>query len=265
VGRCGLPGAGVPDGHGRFAQGDQEEKQEEETVTERTMTAVTEARSVPRRASMAVTRMLLYCGVVAGPVSIIVALLQMLTRDGFDLRRHPLSALSLGDWGWIQVSNFVVGGVLSVALAIGMRRVWHPRRGGTWGPFLIGAYGVGMVGAGVFTPDPANGFPPEMPSANANALSWHGWCHFVIAGLAFLALIIACFVAARRFAAGRKRGWAAYSAATGIVFFAAWLSLMASSGRHGTTATRCAAGVLGWVWLSTTAGQLLADQPNWAG
>jgi hypothetical protein len=77
------------------------------------------------------TRALLACGVVAGPLFLVVALLQALTRDGFDLGRHPLSLLSLGELGWIQIANFVVAGLLSVASAVGMRRVLHPGRGGT--------------------------------------------------------------------------------------------------------------------------------------
>ncbi len=62
----------------------------------------------------------------------------MLTHDGFDPRRHPLSLLSLDELGWIQITNFVVAGLLFVASAVGMRRVLHPGRGTTWGPLLIG-------------------------------------------------------------------------------------------------------------------------------
>ena len=60
-------------------------------------------------------------------------LVQAFTREGFDLRRHPLSLLSLGELGWIQIGNFVVAGLLVVAFAVGLRRVLHPGRGGTWG------------------------------------------------------------------------------------------------------------------------------------
>ena len=42
------------------------------------------------------TRALLACGVVAGPLFIAVAVLQALTRQGFDPSRHPLSLLSPG-------------------------------------------------------------------------------------------------------------------------------------------------------------------------
>jgi len=39
------------------------------------------------------------CGIVAGPVFLATALTQAYTRDGFDLARHPISLLSLGDLG----------------------------------------------------------------------------------------------------------------------------------------------------------------------
>src|SRR5947207_11878704 len=73
-----------------------------------------------------VTRALLNAGVVAGPLFIVVAFAQAFTRPGFDLRRHAISMLSLGDLGWIQVANFVLTGLLVVALAVGMRRALHP-------------------------------------------------------------------------------------------------------------------------------------------
>jgi hypothetical protein len=106
------------------------------------------------------TRVLLSCGVVAGPLFLAVVFAQALTRDGFDLSRHPISLLSLGELGWIQIANFVVAGVLYVACAVGMRRVLHPGRGGTWGPVLVGGLGVGLILAGVFVADAGAGFPP---------------------------------------------------------------------------------------------------------
>lgn len=63
------------------------------------------------------TRTLLTCGVVAGPLYIVVVVLQMLTRDGFDISRHPASMLSNGEQGWIQIATFAVSGLLFVACA----------------------------------------------------------------------------------------------------------------------------------------------------
>jgi hypothetical protein len=51
-----------------------------------------------------------------------VSLGQAFTRSGFDLTRHPLSLLSNGALGWLQITNFVVTGVLTLAGAVGLRR-----------------------------------------------------------------------------------------------------------------------------------------------
>ena len=59
-------------------------------------------------------RKLLYCGIIAGPLFIAASLIQAFTRTGFDLARHPLSLLSLGSLGWLQIINFVVSGILYV-------------------------------------------------------------------------------------------------------------------------------------------------------
>jgi hypothetical protein len=75
------------------------------------------------------TRALLASGAVAGLLFVGLVLLQVLTRPGFDLGRHPISLLSLGDLGWIQIANFIVAGLLAMAFAIGVRRVARAGRG----------------------------------------------------------------------------------------------------------------------------------------
>ena len=178
------------------------------------------ASSASSETTTRATRALLVCGVVAGPLFIVVALLQAVTRAGFDLRDHPLSLLSLGDLGWIQITNFVVTGLLFVACAVGMRRVLHPGRGGTWGPWLIGAFGVSLIAGGIFVADPAFGFPPGTPEGAPDGMSWHGILHAIAPVVGFLSLIAASFVLARRFADLRQPGWAAYCATTGLIVLA---------------------------------------------
>ncbi len=207
------------------------------------------------------TRALLACGVVAGPLYILVGVIEMLIRPGFDLRRHSLSLLSNGEGGWIHVAMLVTTGLLTIAGALGVRRVLRGERGGTWGPALIGLYGLGLIGAGAFVADPALGFPPGTPP-DANAISWHGLMHFVAGGIGFLGLIAACFVFARHLAAHKQRGWAAYSIATGVLFFAAFFGIATGSQQGGATLTVVnlafsLAVVLGWAWVSTMAARLM--------
>lgn len=52
------------------------------------------------------TRRLLLCGGLAGPLFILLVLLQDYSVPGFDPRTHLLSQLALGRWGWVQVLNF---------------------------------------------------------------------------------------------------------------------------------------------------------------
>ena len=52
----------------------------------------------------------LTCGMAAGPLYILVGIIQIAIRPGFDPTRHALSLLSNGDLGWIQVSNFLMTG-----------------------------------------------------------------------------------------------------------------------------------------------------------
>lgn len=205
------------------------------------------------------TRALLACGVVAGPLFIVVAFIQASIRLGFDPRRHPLSQLSLGDLGWIQITNFVVAGLLFLASAIGMRRVLRPGRGGTWGPWLVGIFGVSLIAGGVFVPDPAFGFPPGTPGGPPVHLSWHGIVH----GIAFLvgfvlSLIAACIVFTRRFAALKQRGWATYCAATGVVV----LALIVWSNLAKDLLPLWVAAVLGFGWASVIAARLMTEPAN---
>jgi hypothetical protein len=204
------------------------------------------------------TRALLACGVVAGPLFVAVVLVQAFTRQGFDLGRHPLSLLSLGELGWIQIATFVLTGALYLACAVGMRRVLRSGRGGTWGPRLVTVLGIGLIMAGVFVTDAGAGFPPGAPAGAPEQLSWHGILHDLAHVLAFLSLIAACFVLARRFAALRQRGWAGYCLATGV----ALLGLMAWPDQDTVTVQLALAVVLGWAWMSVMAARLLRGLPG---
>lgn len=205
-------------------------------------------RTTPRTAcdrESRVTKSLLGYGVIAGPVYVAVSLAQALSRQGFDLTKHAWSLLSNGALGWIQITNFVTAGLMTVALAVGLRRAGA----GTWIHRLIGVYGVSLVAAGAFRPDPALGFPPGI-STGATTVSWHGMLHLLAGSVGFGCLIAACLIAARAFAAEGARGWAIYSRITGVVFFAAFAGI--ASGSHGaaTTLSFTVAVVLAWSWIA---------------
>lgn len=173
-------------------------------MTSTTMPRAGVTRTVP-------TRTLLAGGIAAGPLFLLVALGQVVFRDGFDLSRQPLSLLALGEWGWIQTANFLLSGLLALAGALGLRRALLGTVAGTWGPALVAVFGIGLVVAGVLVSDPSMGWPAGAPEGAPETLSWHAVGHGVGAMLAFGSLTIACLVFARRFQLSRQRGWAAFS------------------------------------------------------
>jgi len=202
------------------------------------------------------TKTLLTCGISAGPFYIIVGLLQMAIRPSFDITRHSLSLLANGDLGWIQTLNFLVTGILLVAGAVGVKRAIQTGRGSRWAPRMLGLYGLGLIGAGIFSADPALGFPPGTPLEN-NPVSWHGLLHFVVGTIGFIGFIAACFIFARRFKSLQKPGWAWYSLITGILFLASFVGI--ASGSKGPFSIVFALAVaLGFIWISTLLASLKA-------
>jgi hypothetical protein len=174
----------------------------------------------------------LACGIIAGPLFIAASLTQAFTRRGFDLARHPISLLSLGSPGWIQIANFVVCGILYVIGGVGLRTALRSGRGSTWGPSLVGITGVGLIIAGLFTADPGAGFPPGAP-IGAPSMSSHGALHEVGFLLSFVGAIAACGVFARRYAALGRGDWAVAGVATivGALIAAGWPDLNSLSVR----------------------------------
>ncbi len=148
------------------------------------------------------TRLLLIGGVVAAPLFLGLWALQAFTREGFRPTFHPLSLLSLGDGGWVQIASFVITGLLLVGAGIGLRRVGASRAVAV----LAALMGVGLVVAGVFVTDPGAGFPAGAPEG-APAMSWHGAVHEVGFVLTQLAFVVLAIVLAVRFGRARRWGW----------------------------------------------------------
>jgi hypothetical protein len=205
------------------------------------------------------TRALLTCGVIGGPLFVTVTVAQQLTREGFDPRRHALSQLSLGDLGWLQITNFLITGVLFIACAVGLRLALRGTLAGTWGPRLFGTFGAALIWGGVFVTDPAYGFPPGTPEGppQMEDLSWHGMLHAVAPAVAGIAIVAACFVFARRFARLGQPGWAWYSRGAAVVY----LVLGFASFPAGDFRLMLAGGILVWTWASVIALRVMLAPP----
>jgi hypothetical membrane protein len=185
----------------------------------------------PRRPDRA-TRVLLRCGAVAGPLFVAVFLIEGATRAGYDPLRHPVSSLALGPHGWVQTTNFVVCGLLTLAYAVGLRRASKQgARPAAWGPALVGVWALGLLAAGAFRTDPVSGYPPGTPDLPPSH-TFAGAVHDGAALVGFAALAVAFVVYGWRFARQRRPGWAAYTALTTLVFLAAVVLSSAGFGQN---------------------------------
>jgi Protein of unknown function (DUF998) len=161
----------------------------------------------------------------------------------------------------MQTANFIVTGLLTLAFAFGLRRTLQSRGGSTWGPLLIGAIAIGLLGAGLFVTDPLNGYPPGTPNLPLQ-YSVPGRLHRLFSALFFLGLPIACFVFARLFARWGERRWAIYSVITSIAFMV--MFIVTSAGFAQVAGLVNYAGLfqritltIGWAWLTLLAVYML--------
>jgi hypothetical protein len=197
---------------------------------------------------------LLAAGILAGPIYVLVGIIEILTRPGFDMTRHDLSLMANGDWGWVHTLMLIATGFLTITGAFGLRNTIKGKNGGTWGPLMLGLYGVGLVGAGFFSAGPAHGFPIGTPEGMA-VITTNGLLHFIFGAVGFLGLIAACFILTKYFKAKGERSWAIYSRITGVLFGAAFVGIAMGSNGSGALLTTVVlaftvAVILGWIWIS---------------
>ena len=210
-------------------------------------------------------KFLLACGVIAPLLFVVVFLLEGATRVDYNPLRHPVSSLSIGEFGWMQAANFLITGLLILAFSFGVRRVL-PTTGRAWVAILIALVGIGLIGAGFFTTDPLNGYPPGtelVPSVR----TFPGRLHDLFSLPVFLALPIACFAISRRFARSGERGWAIYSVLSAVGMFVAFM-LAGVGFRQVVPALADSAGLLqrasiiiGFTWIALLAFRLMRSNP----
>jgi hypothetical protein len=167
-------------------------------------------------ASRPAARKLLCCGAVAGPFFATVFLFEGMRRADYKPLRHPVSSLSLGPRGWVQVTNFAAAGMLYLAGAAGLSGSPGSTECRRLGSAVLGATGLGLLGSAKFKTDPVSGYPPGTPDVPLERTPT-GKMHDSAAVPIFLGIPTAAFACAWRFQRFGRRGWALYSGATGVL------------------------------------------------
>ena len=140
-------------------------------------------------------------------------------------------------------------------MRLGFRRVLAGSKRGL--PLLIATYGLGLILAGIFHPDPGYGFPPGTgaPVGMLPTMSSHATIHSIGFLIVVLSLVVACFAFFSRFRSRGQNGWGIYSAAMGIVA----PILVAVGINTNTIPLITLMAVLTFGWLSAVAARLHAE------
>lgn len=144
-------------------------------------------------------------GLVGPPLFVIGFVVLGLIKPGYDPTTQVGSEGSLGQLGWVQITDFLVFGAMMLIFASGLWLGFGDRLSGRIGSVLIAMVGVGSLAAGAFVTDPVH----------ASVVTSHGIAHRIASTGAFLSFAGAGFFFAKRF--WSRRTFAIYSIVTGAL------------------------------------------------
>lgn len=158
------------------------------------------------------------CG-IAGPLVFIVSFcIQGIFKKDYSALRYPISSLSIGENGWIQIVTFIISGLLIFLFSIAVKKKLNNKLVAA----LFALAGVGLISAGIFTTDPVFGFPENMPFKKI-PFTLHGKLHTWFSLLVFIGIPLNCFLMSKYFSSIKVWGWKYYSLATGIIMLILFL------------------------------------------
>lgn len=161
---------------------------------------------------MASARRLALAGIVFPFLFAALVIVQGLLQPEYSHVSMPISALAAFPYGWIQVANFLVAGILLTLFAVAQHRGVRSTPRGVLGPAFQFVGGLGVVGAGLFSWRMVDGVPTRTPS------------HVVAAATAFAFTGLGIIVTSRRLA--EDPDWsplASYTRATGFAVLAVFV------------------------------------------
>ena len=144
-----------------------------------------EAKSLGRSATAA------WSGIVAPALFVVVFTINGFFLPGYSQLSMYISAGSLRPTGWIQMTNFIVAGLLLTVFNFAIRAEFKDGKASKAGPLLLFASSICLFLSGPFVMDPMG-----TPTTNATL---HGTVHAVLGAIVFTVMPITCFVFYRRF------------------------------------------------------------------
>jgi hypothetical membrane protein len=132
-----------------------------------------------------------WAGIIGPSLFVAVFTLEGWLHPGYDPIKMYISELSLGTRGWIQITNFVVFGLLLFMFTRKAASEFKSGKASRGGIILLTILSVSFLLSGPFVVDPAN--------TPRNQMSFHGTLHGIFGGIVFSLMPVICFIFLRRF------------------------------------------------------------------
>ena len=132
-----------------------------------------------------------WAGILAPVIFVGVFTVEGILRSGYDPLKMYISALSLGNRGWIQISNFLILGFLLFIFTLGLSKEFQTGKASRGGIITLYVISALFFISGPFVMDPT-----ETP---ADQMSVHGLIHGLSGGIVFTIMPIIIFIFLRRF------------------------------------------------------------------
>jgi hypothetical protein len=132
-----------------------------------------------------------WAGILAPIIFVGVFTIEGRLRGGYDPMSMYISALSLGNRGWIQILNFMLLGFLLFIFTIGLSKEFNTGNASRWGIIAFYILSALFFISGPFVMDPAD--------TPADQMSVHGLIHGLAGGIVFILMPVIIFIFLRRF------------------------------------------------------------------
>jgi hypothetical membrane protein len=196
---------------------------------------------------------------VAGPIAFTIAwIVSGVLQDGYSIRRDYISELAALDarHAWIMIAGFLLLGVGTVALGIGLAGALEGRLARI-GSILVALAGVGIIVIGLARVDCRSRLAACAARIDSGDASWHSATHELVSLLVFVALVAAPLMLARTFSGGAWRDLGTYSMITGVVGLVLLILLLSSvAGSWNGVVQRVFATVL-LLWIAILGARLI--------
>ena len=158
------------------------------------------------------------CGAIASVFFTLSWIIQEAFRETYNPFMAPISSLSYGPTGGVQVATFFITGVLILLFAYGLWNTWKEERWlSQWVPIFVVICAISFIGSALFTADFANGYPAGAPVVITNP-TFSGIMHQSCVTLLFFSTPLGCFILGNYFAFKKEPKWLIYSSLSGLIF-----------------------------------------------